>query len=451
MQHVQVGQQAMKGTAAEAVKIRNKLHSTATRFGSHHLFVTITPDDLVDPIAAAYAGFQPSTNIEGMSEDELRIKNRDDMANTIAANPVACAMAFRAQLKIFIEEIIGWDLTDGISHPRVMANVLAFNAQVEEQGGQNLHAHILVTVAGLPHTHEALEQKLREHPQMTLRSIIKFVEAVKCNEAFSDAACQNEFMACNEEACQKMGQNQFVSVAVPAHIKNTTKPLGFAFPEPNTVRCPYSQSDELNGSVVAGKKTNAKQAIKTEADRRKLKYGNATGKQQSSHIKKMENILAGIPDSIKEFWGQIKEHHLRKIMKESSTSSLDRLGGVKYITVSNTASTEEVSGDGAKYRRSVPQIVEVKDFLKGPDDENSFTKLPKLPYVGAILDCEYALDNKKKWTVPALLPGQFKQFLLAFENRTSSEDWVVACFCGFAQLTAFYNAAKEVCNGQDFS
>ncbi|KAK3272454.1 hypothetical protein CYMTET_19253 [Cymbomonas tetramitiformis] len=143
-EHVQVGQQAMKGTAAEAVKIRNKLHSTATRFGSHHLFVTITPDDLVDPIAAAYAGFQPSTNIEGMSEDELQIKNRDDMANTIAANPVACAMAFRAQLKIFIEEIIGWDLTDGISHPRVMAKVIAFNAQVEEQDGQNLHAHILV-------------------------------------------------------------------------------------------------------------------------------------------------------------------------------------------------------------------------------------------------------------------------------------------------------------------
>eukprot|EP00854_Cymbomonas_tetramitiformis_P030815 gene30815-38610_t len=111
----------------------------------------------------------------------------------------------------------------------------------------------------------------------------------------------------------------------------------------------------------------------------------------------MENILAGIPDSIKEFWGQIKEHHLRKIMKESSTSSLDRLGGAKYITVSNIASTEEVSEDGAK----------------------------------------------KKWTVPALLPGQFKQFLLAFESLTSSEDWVVACFCGFAQLAEFYNAAKE--------
>ncbi|KAK3248193.1 hypothetical protein CYMTET_42332 [Cymbomonas tetramitiformis] len=156
-------------------------------------------------------------------------------------------MAFRAQLRIFIEEIIGWDLTDGISHPRVMAKVIAFNAQVEEQGGQNLHAHILVTVAGLPHTHEALVQKLREHPQTTLRGIIKFVEAVKCNDASTDAACPNEFMACNEEPCQKLGQNQFVSVAVPAHIKNTTKPLGFASPEPNTVRCPYSQSDELNG------------------------------------------------------------------------------------------------------------------------------------------------------------------------------------------------------------
>ncbi|KAK3257935.1 hypothetical protein CYMTET_32997 [Cymbomonas tetramitiformis] len=243
---------AMKGTAAESVMIRKKLHATATRFGSHQLFVTITPDDLVDPIAAAYAGFTPSVNVDGLSDAEVQIKNRDDMANTIAANPVACAMAFRAQLRIFIEEIIGWNLSDGTSQSRVMAKVIAFNAQVEEQGGQNLHAHILVTVVGLPHTHEALLQKLREHPNMTLKGIIQYVEAVKCNNAFSDFACQKEFTACDEEACQMAGHHQFVSVAVPAHIKNTTKPLGYAFPEPHTVRCPYSNPD----GIINGRNDN---------------------------------------------------------------------------------------------------------------------------------------------------------------------------------------------------
>eukprot|EP00854_Cymbomonas_tetramitiformis_P003084 gene3084-3914_t len=252
IQHVQMGQQAMKGTAAESVMIRKKLHATATRFGSHQLFVTITPDDLVDPIAAAYAGFTPSVNVDGLSDAEVQIKNRDDMANTIAANPVACAMAFRAQLRIFIEEIIGWNLSDGTSQSRVMAKVIAFNAQVEEQGGQNLHAHILVTVVGLPHTHEALLQKLREHPNMTLKGIIQYVEAVKCNNAFSDFACQKEFTACDEEACQMAGHHQFVSVAVPAHIKNTTKPLGYAFPEPHTVRCPYSNPD----GIINGRNDN---------------------------------------------------------------------------------------------------------------------------------------------------------------------------------------------------
>ncbi|KAK3246395.1 hypothetical protein CYMTET_44068 [Cymbomonas tetramitiformis] len=93
-------------------------------------------------------------------------------------------------------------------------------------------------------------------------------------------------------------------------------------------------------------------------------------------------------------------------------------------------------------------MVDVKNLLKGQEEENSFTKLPKLPYAGAILDCEYALDSKNKWTPNAFLPGQFKQFLPDFESLTSSEDWVAACLCGLTQLTAFYNAAKEVCNDQ---
>ena len=122
--------------------------------------------------------------------------------------------------------------------------------------------------------------------------------------------------------------------------------------------------------------------------------------------------------------------------------------GVTRITISNIPAEGNPSTDGSQYRRSVPQIVEVKDLLKGQGDDESFTKLPKLPYTGAIVDCEYALDSKKKWHPAPLLAGQFKKFLEDFNSLTSCKDWVVACFCGFAQLEAFYNVAKEVCSGQ---
>jgi len=97
--------------------------------------MTLTPDDLSDPIAAAYAGFVPQPATADMGDEErkaLDLENKANMAATIAANPVACAIAFHEQLRIFIEEVIGWDLDKQRAREcgRAMLQILAFDLQV---------------------------------------------------------------------------------------------------------------------------------------------------------------------------------------------------------------------------------------------------------------------------------------------------------------------------------
>ena len=127
-----VGERAFKGTEAEALEIRKRMYATNTHFGNPHVWMTFTPDDLMDPIAAAYAGFVPTIATADMNNEErefLATENKDHMAAVIAANPVACAIAFREQLTIFIEEVLGWNLSKSMGLNRVMTPVIAFDLQ----------------------------------------------------------------------------------------------------------------------------------------------------------------------------------------------------------------------------------------------------------------------------------------------------------------------------------
>ena len=131
--HVHTGQQSLKGTEAEAIQLRKKLYAMDTRFGNHHVWFTITPDDLMDPIVAAYAGFVPKESTHGMSEADkavLFLENKEQMAATIAANPVACAMGFRAQIDVLIAEVLGWDVATRSSNARVLSLVVSWSMQV---------------------------------------------------------------------------------------------------------------------------------------------------------------------------------------------------------------------------------------------------------------------------------------------------------------------------------
>ena len=99
------------------------------------------------------------------------------------------------------------------------------------------------------------------------------------------------------------------------------------------------------------------------------------------------------------------------------------------------------------YSHSIPQLVYKKDLLLEPTSPDSVTTIPRLPLTGFVMDCEYALDTNKKWVPQPLLPGQFKQFLVDFNNLTTCDDWVGATFCGFQQQHEFFEVARKFCHG----
>lgn len=147
--HASIGERSMKGSEAETMQLRKKLYATNTCFGNAQVWLTITPDDLMDPIAAAYAGFVPNPITADM-DDEMQASvardNNDNMAAIIAANPAACAIAFREQLTIFIEEVLGWDFETATSRPRVMTEVIAFGLQVSYKMIDGCFSYYLIKV-----------------------------------------------------------------------------------------------------------------------------------------------------------------------------------------------------------------------------------------------------------------------------------------------------------------
>jgi hypothetical protein len=140
LKHVSIGKKAMKWTEEETVELRKMLYGGDTLFGSYTIWATLSPDDLKDAQAAAYAGFtfgddaslrnpfrESSSSPTGYSADGL--------AEAIANNLVACARAFRKQLEIYIKDILGWDLKTGTSKACAIGLVQAFSLQVSSSKG----------------------------------------------------------------------------------------------------------------------------------------------------------------------------------------------------------------------------------------------------------------------------------------------------------------------------
>ena len=127
---------------------------------------------------------------------------------------------------------------------------------MEEQGRNNLHAHIIVTLAGFPSSLSDFLDQLKAHPTVTVDNIVRFAENLESHNPFFDAHMQSASMRCCNEACQQAGASEFISEPIPDYIKNATKPLGFNFEEPATVRCEtceatYSGSKEIERAALA--------------------------------------------------------------------------------------------------------------------------------------------------------------------------------------------------------
>lgn len=138
MRKVAVGKSEMKGTEEAAIRLRKRLYAGNTLYGSHDIWATISPNDMNDGVVAAYAGYK-FVSAGGHRADETshpdwltppKERCQDDMSMAVAKNPVACAIAFRDQVEIYVKHIIGWDLKTGRSEEGIMSLVQAFSLQV---------------------------------------------------------------------------------------------------------------------------------------------------------------------------------------------------------------------------------------------------------------------------------------------------------------------------------
>ena len=219
---------------------------------------------------------------------------------------------------------------------------------------------------------------------------------------------------------------------------------------------------------------------KNEHELRKLEYDENSNNRRAKRLAEQSkaNKINKIPADIRSYWNNIERAVLAKVKSTTAATAAYNLKdiqgaylgfifhlcafcriyvitnllqcthtGVMYRVLSNVPDGSKVEDDDSYYSHEIPQLVYKKDLLLEPTSPDSFTTLPRLPFTGFLLDCEYALDTNKKWTPKPLLAGQFKQFLQDFNILTTCDDWVGATFCGFQQQHEFYEIARKFCHG----
>ncbi|KAK3235784.1 hypothetical protein CYMTET_54048 [Cymbomonas tetramitiformis] len=79
------------------------------------------------------------------------------------------------------------------------------------------------------------------------------------------------------------------------------------------------------------------------------------------------------------------------------------------------------------------------------DELTKLENVPKMNYVGTILDVIYDFDTEL--SEHALSEPDLIKFIDAFAALTTSPDWTILIFCGFAQQTGFLKIPESKCNG----
>ncbi|KAK3241315.1 hypothetical protein CYMTET_48908 [Cymbomonas tetramitiformis] len=99
--------------------------------------------------------------------------------------------------------------------------------------------------------------------------------------------------------------------------------------------------------------------------------------------------------------------------------------------------------DEPTHQTDVPMLPRWK-IVKG--SMNDLKDIPRLPFTGTIIDCNYALDKEK--TPDAMTKEEVQPFLESFNAKTTAPAWTVAIFCGFVQQNDFLEVIDNYCSGR---
>ncbi|KAK3275114.1 hypothetical protein CYMTET_16746 [Cymbomonas tetramitiformis] len=140
-----------------------------------------------------------------------------------------------------------------------------------------------------------------------------------------------------------------------------------------------------------------------------------------------------------------------------SDVEVDYLNGVlkKILTTEITIQVEAIKTlKRFKNQRNVQAWIHEKEYEQKTvqtgymiykDELTKLEYVPKLHYVGTILDVIYDFDTEV--SEHALSEADLIKFINAFAALTTSPDWTILIFCGFAQQTGFLKILESKCNG----
>jgi hypothetical protein len=129
----------ISGSTGEIQKMREEMRAVMRTRGLPHLFITINPADLSNPIAQLLAG--RNINVDKIFDELSPNSEYYERGKLIAGNPVAGAKFFEHMMKAFIDVLLGCNRA---SRKGVFGKVNSYYGVVESQGRGALHCHFFI-------------------------------------------------------------------------------------------------------------------------------------------------------------------------------------------------------------------------------------------------------------------------------------------------------------------
>nr|GAT43560.1 predicted protein [Mycena chlorophos] len=151
------------GSTAEIQHMRREMYSIVHCEGLPHVFFTLNPADVLNPIAQVLAG--RDIDLDRVFHDLAPGVEREKRSTAIGTNPVAASEFFHLSVDALVKILFGVGRSNGVG---IYGQVSAYYGVVEAQGRGSLHIHMLLWLKDGLSPLELLDH-IRSDPQFAQR------------------------------------------------------------------------------------------------------------------------------------------------------------------------------------------------------------------------------------------------------------------------------------------
>jgi hypothetical protein len=170
----------VKGSNTSKKWMRNEIWSLIYHRGAPFWYITISPADIKHPLCIYFA--------DNNEKFEVEVLPYDEQMRLISQNPVAGARFFDFLVKLFISEILGFD----VKHAGLFGEANAYYGTVEQQGRLTLHLHMLIWLRGNL-TPQEMRERILDPNSGWKRHLISWLESCHIGEFMTGT--QDEVLA----------------------------------------------------------------------------------------------------------------------------------------------------------------------------------------------------------------------------------------------------------------